>query len=171
MDQYLYMHFGKIPSDGKSKVYYNSGDFVIAELAGVSCYRCLCRDGKYSLVMHEKTPSYVFRELFWTYQETGLDVYILKGTVVGTGPDGEPLLSDIEIVDHLKIEDITSYGVDWKDYNLYGMTEKFLYVKLYDSKWKRTTQEYFDNFKGKKIETEREHPLNVLDRFYEKKGD
>lgn len=97
-----YIRFGKLPI-GKSKIY--RGDVLIGEEDGISVWECLEHNGTYRLLVPNPCnanamadiDSYLLRSHYYNSKP----VFEVEGTVVGTGSDGEPLLSNITMVKKL----------------------------------------------------------------------
>lgn len=98
-----YIRFGEIPIDGKSKIH--RGDTLISEEQGVSVWECIECNGVYRLLVPNPCnanamgdiDSYLLRSHYYTSKP----VFEVEGTVVGTGSDGEPLLSNITMIKKL----------------------------------------------------------------------
>ena len=82
----LYIRFGEIPKDGKSKVH--RGDQVVREEAGVSVWRAIEDCGYFHFLLHSDSKVFLV---------TGTEMFI-------EGADREPLLMDCKV-----IKEITHY--------------------------------------------------------------
>ena len=96
----LYIRFGEIPEDERSGTYWR-GERKPGCLDGVSCYECTPdRKLVFPSPMTEHTADTFYG--FFAYGKQNRPVYLVKGDRVGTGPDGEPLIRNVEIVEELK---------------------------------------------------------------------
>lgn len=102
----VYIRFGNIPSNGKSKIYRNGE--VVGEEIGVSVFRAVEAFGMYFPVMpKDANPECVF-DYFKFLLHSELPVFLVTGTeLCYEGHDREPLLTDV-----IKLKDITSYYRD-----------------------------------------------------------
>lgn len=95
-----YIRFGEIPKNERSGIY--AGDAgKIGEEIGVSCYDCVCEDGKYRILlplnsnMHNcATLGYLLNE----YLGGERKAFLITGLEIGKGKDNEPLLKNINIL-------------------------------------------------------------------------
>lgn len=96
----IFVRFGDLPSDGRSK------NHLTDELeAGVSVYEAIERDGKISLLLPSMTGSACVSMSGCFF---GKPFYEVDGTVVGTGSDGEPVLSPCRIVRTILAEGVNA---------------------------------------------------------------
>lgn len=86
-DSDLYIRFGNLPEGGRS---YDNRNDVLED--GVSVYACDCEDGVY------KPKGQMLQTVFGLMMR---HTYLVTGERVGTGADGEPVLQNVEIVEHL----------------------------------------------------------------------
>lgn len=109
----LYIRFGDIPSDGKSKVW--SDQMVVREEKGVSVYDAVKIDDKWHVVMPASFKcgqGVTYENLINTVSQCRYEVdyvrkvYLVAGHQIGVGDDGEPVLENVKI-----IEDITNQFV------------------------------------------------------------
>lgn len=108
--RFCYLRFGEMPPDGKSKIH--KGDTLIGEEDGVSVWECLECNGTYRLLVpnpcNANAMADIDSDLLRSHYYNPKPVFEVEGTVVGTGSDGEPLLSNITMIKKLAddIEDI-----------------------------------------------------------------
>ena len=95
----LYVRFKDIPKNGKSGIYVN--DVKISEEDGVSCYNAIIiEDFIYIIMPH--IPSITYYNLIKEYNNGSIPLYIIDGTEIGKGVDGEPLLKDAHVIQVVK---------------------------------------------------------------------
>lgn len=95
----MYIRFGHIPFDGKSKIW--DGEECIGEEDGVSVYRAFV-DGDSVYVCLPIPLNKDAADTFYSiayYQN--LPVFLVNGNPAGTGHDGEPLIKNVRIVKQL----------------------------------------------------------------------
>lgn len=99
----LYIRFGEIPLDGKSKV-YRSGQ-VVREEAGISVWRAVEDCGRYYPVLPDDYNSNTISDYFHMLLHSDSRVYLVTGDEIFIeGADREPLLMNVVV-----IKDITHY--------------------------------------------------------------
>ena len=99
----LYIRFGEIPSDGKSKVH--RGDEIVREEAGVSVWRAVENCGCYYPILPEEPNENTISDYFHMLLHSDEKVYLVTGTEMFIeGADREPLLMDVII-----LKDISHY--------------------------------------------------------------
>ena len=126
----LYVRFGDIPSNEKSKIY--RGEEEIGDENGVSVYPAFELNGNIVLGLTlpiTKTTLYTQQHLL---EYDNRSCYLVSGDYVGKGTDGEPLIKNISVIKRLDnyrikecekksaIEMITpeeSLGIDSETYN------------------------------------------------------
>ena len=126
----LYIRFGNIPSNEKSKIYH--GEEEIGDENGVSVYPAFELNGNIVLGLTlpiTKTTLYTQQHLL---EYDNRPCYLVSGDYVGNGTDGEPLIKNISVIKRLDnyrikecekkpaIEMITpeeSLGIDSETYN------------------------------------------------------
>lgn len=98
-----YLRFGELPPNGKSRIH--RGDIIVGEEAGVSVWECIEHNGTYRLLVpnpcNANAMSDIDSELLKSHYYKPKPVFEIEGAVVGTGSDGEPLLSNITMVKKL----------------------------------------------------------------------
>jgi len=114
-----YIRFGRLPVNGRSKVYRN-GEIVIGEEEGVSAYEAeKNKEGKWRIRHSYFLDGDDFSEycinslqgLLLAVSVSGKHVFLVKGDVVGYGTDKEPLLQNVEV-----LEDITEdFKIDYTE--------------------------------------------------------
>lgn len=96
----LYIRFGDIPTNGKSKVYNGEAETGIEE--GVSVYPAFETNG--DIVMGLNLP--ITRSTLHTQQALleyeNRPCYLVTGDYVGKGTDGEPLIENVRIIKEIK---------------------------------------------------------------------
>ena len=92
----VYVRFGDIPTDGKSKV-YKSGEVVKEEL-GVSVWNCAFANGVPYPILLTNFISETALADYISHLFGNRKVYLVTGDVVGTGTVGEPLLNNVTVI-------------------------------------------------------------------------
>lgn len=168
-----YLRVGKIPPDGKSKIFYN-GEYIVGQEAGLSTYEMIEIDGRYRLILPQKFSSFLLTDIQWNFSDLNKELYILSGDIVGYGSDGEPLLSDIKIFQEMKVKDFLRrsdckfYSDEYLDGVGYPDT---YYIKLYDIKWYMAGRKFFDEFIGKKIYLPNQYSESEVEHFWREKNE
>lgn len=88
----LYIRYGEIPSNEKSKIHNRAGE-IIGEEAGVSVFEYI--EGKGAVIPDtEKARDdyFMLSKMFWKNH------YLVSGDEVGIGSDGEPLITNVKII-------------------------------------------------------------------------
>ena len=99
----LYIRFGEIPSDGKSKVHV--GDEIVRDEAGLSVWRAVESCGCYYPILPEEPNENTISDYFHMLLHSDEKVYLVTGTeMIIEGADREPLLIDVII-----LKDISHY--------------------------------------------------------------
>jgi len=88
----MYLRFGKIPINEKSKIY--NGELFVGHEKGVSVYACVKIEGEYKLIFPNITASACV-SLSGVLER---QCYLVDGKRIGTGSDGEPLIININII-------------------------------------------------------------------------
>lgn len=97
-----YIRFGDIPTDQLSTIHYRG--FEVGKEPGVSVYDCICNDkGEYQIVLptpcSEGTITSLQGLMFYSKDK---NIYLVTGDFVGYGTDGEPCITNVQV-----LEDIT----------------------------------------------------------------
>ena len=93
----LYIRFGEIPTNGKSKVY--RGDAIIREEAGVSVWRAVEANGRYYPVLPDEPNKNTIADYFEYVMYCNCKVYLVTGNELCIeGADREPLLENVKIL-------------------------------------------------------------------------
>ena len=93
----LYIRFGEIPPDGKSKVY--KGDEIVREEAGVSVWKAVESCGQYYPILPEEPNKNTISDYFDMLLNSNEKIYLVTGTeMVIEGADREPLLMDVKVI-------------------------------------------------------------------------
>ena len=101
----LYIRFGEIPKDEKSKVYRS--DSIVREEAGVSVWRAIENCGCYYPILPEEPNENTISDYFDMLLHNDKKVYLVTGTEMFIeGADREPLLMDVKI-----LKEITDYYI------------------------------------------------------------
>lgn len=100
----LYIRFGDLPINGKSKVY--KGDEVVREEAGLSVWRAVESNGCYYPVLPEEPNENAISDYFdLLLNNDNRRVFLVTGDEISVeGADREPLLINVTI-----IKEITHY--------------------------------------------------------------
>lgn len=105
--QKYYIRFGNLPPKERSGIW--KSDQLIGYEDGVSVYDCCIDNGTYKLVI----PTPLNESSLYTLQGFTLynkrKVYLLTGTEVGKGTDGEPIIKNIRIIKEITKE---IYGME-----------------------------------------------------------
>lgn len=93
----LYIRFGELPKDGKSRVHI-SGEPCVEE-AGVSVYRAIEANGVYYPELPEESNAAGISDYFRYLMESHSNVYLVTGDLLWLeGHDREPLLANPVVV-------------------------------------------------------------------------
>lgn len=99
----VYIRFGEIPENGKSKIHL--GDEIIGEEAGVSVYEAIYADEYYYPKLPDNPNSSTLLDYFEFLMYSNSKVYLVIGDRIRlNGHDNEPLLGNVKV-----IKEITSY--------------------------------------------------------------
>lgn len=99
----LYIRFGEIPKDGKSKVYRS--DEIVREEAGVSVWRAIEDCGCYYPILPDEPNENTIADYFQLLLHSGSKVFLVTGTEMFIeGADREPFLMDCKV-----LKEITHY--------------------------------------------------------------
>lgn len=114
--QPLYIRFGEIPDNEKSKIY--RGEEEIGEEDGVSVYPAFEVNGDIVLGLTlpiTKTTLYTQQHLL---EYDNRPCYLVKGDYVGKDTDGQPLINNIQIIKEIdnyrvkeEVDDANGYGI------------------------------------------------------------
>ena len=100
-DKSLYIRFGDIPVDGKSKVY--NGEIEIGTEEGISVYPAF-EDKEGNIILGLTLP--ITRTTLYTQQHLleydNRPCYLVSGDYIGKGTDGEPLIKNVKIIKEIK---------------------------------------------------------------------
>ena len=100
-DKSLYIRFGDIPTNGKSKVY--NGEIEIGIEEGISVYPAF-EDKEGNIILGLNLP--ITKTSLHTQQHLleydNRPCYIVTGDYVGKGTDGEPLIKNVRIIKEIK---------------------------------------------------------------------
>lgn len=97
-----YIRFGDIPTDQLSTIHYRG--YEVGKEPGVSVYDCIRNDkGEYQIVLPTPCSQGTITSLegFMFYSKDK-SIYLVTGDVVGYGTDGEPCITNVQV-----LEDIT----------------------------------------------------------------
>ena len=93
----LYIRFGEIPKDGKSRVHI-SGEPCVEE-AGVSVYRAVEANGVFYPILPDESNESGVADYFRYLMESDSPVYLVTGDLMWLeGHDREPLLANPVVV-------------------------------------------------------------------------
>lgn len=93
----LYIRFGEIPSDEKSKVY--RGDEIVREEAGVSVWEAIECDNRYYPILPDSPTDNTISDYFYLMLNSESNVYLVTGDrIFIEGADREPLLINVKII-------------------------------------------------------------------------
>lgn len=96
----LYIRFGEIPTDGKSKVHRS--DQIVREEAGVSVWRAIEDCGCYYPILPEEPNENTISDYFHMLLHSDKKVYLVTGTELFIeGADREPLLINVKVLDEI----------------------------------------------------------------------
>lgn len=99
----VYIRFGEIPKDGKSKIHL--GDEIVGEEAGLSVYEAIWDDGYYYPKLPDNPNSSTILDYFEFLMYSNTKVYLVIGDRMRiNGHDNEPLLENVKV-----IKEITGY--------------------------------------------------------------
>jgi hypothetical protein len=91
-----FIRFGKIPENGKSKIFHKG--LPIGEEEGLSVFAAIYENGRFKLVLHRISTD-VLLALVDLMRER--NAYEVSGHVCGEGCDGEPLLDGAIVIAEL----------------------------------------------------------------------
>ena len=92
----IYIRYGDIPPDGKSKIHNKIGN-VIGEEKGVSVFEYI--EGRGIVVPDNQNARDDFLKLSNSYWKPA---YLVSGEEVGIGSDGEPLLDNVKVITEIR---------------------------------------------------------------------
>jgi hypothetical protein len=96
----LYIRFGEIPPNEKSKAY--RGDQILREEAGVSVWRAIKANGAYYPVMPDEPNESTIADYFNFIMNCNCNVYLVTGDeLIIEGADREPLLTNVKIIKNI----------------------------------------------------------------------
>lgn len=99
----LYIRFGEIPEDGKSKVHRS--DEIVREEAGVSVWRAVENCGCYYPILPDEPNENTISDYFNLLLNSDKKVYLVTGNEIFIeGADREPLLMNVIV-----LKEITHY--------------------------------------------------------------
>lgn len=100
----VYIRFGELPKDGKSKVH--CGDEILCDEAGISVWEAVKANGRYYPVLPEDANEESVADYFGFLLDSKCKVYLVTGDRIRTleGHCREPVLENVKI-----IKDITNY--------------------------------------------------------------
>ena len=89
----LYIRYGEIPPDEKSKIHNRCDNSVVGEEVGVSVFEYIESRG-IVIPNNEKAKDdfFMLSKMYWKNH------YLVTGDEVGVGSDGEPLINNIKIL-------------------------------------------------------------------------
>lgn len=103
-----YIRFGNPPADERSGIY--DGDVKIGEEKGVSVYDAVFHLGRYHIQMpHIITKQ--FMDTLYGFLKDGRECFLVNGSFVGFGSDGETLLRNVRILRRIRITNKS----DWNE--------------------------------------------------------
>lgn len=91
----VYIRFGDIPTDGKSKI-YKSGE-VVGEELGISVWHCVFANGVPCPILPDPFNEVALAD-YIGHLFGNRKVYLVTGNVVGKGTVGEPLLENVTVI-------------------------------------------------------------------------
>lgn len=96
----VYIRFGEIPEDGKSKIYL--GDDDSNKEMGVSVWECIFVDNMYYPILPKEANENSVNDYFSMLFDTKRSVYLVTGDKLrGEGQSREPLLTNVKIIKNL----------------------------------------------------------------------
>lgn len=99
----LYIRFGEIPEDGKSKVHRS--DEIVREEAGVSVWKAVENCGCYYPILPDEPNENTISDYFNLLLNSDKKVYLVTGNEIFIeGADREPLLMNVVV-----LKEITHY--------------------------------------------------------------
>lgn len=100
-DKSLYIRFGDIPINGKSKIY--NGEIEIDTEEGVSVYPAFeDKEGNIILGLNLPITKTSLHTQQYLLEYDSRPCYLVTGDYVGKGTDGEPLLKNVRIIKEIK---------------------------------------------------------------------
>ena len=89
----LYIRYGDIPPDEKSKIHNRCDNSVVGEEVGVSVFEYI--EGRGSVIPNNEKAMddfFMLSKMYW------INHYLVSGDEVGVGSDGEPLINNVKII-------------------------------------------------------------------------
>jgi hypothetical protein len=99
MPRKRYIRYGRLPENGISKIY--NKEEVIGEEVGVSCWRAKYKNGRWYPCFPKKPTQFSLDDFSWMMQVES-EVYLISGTKIAVGSDGEPVVKNAKICRRIK---------------------------------------------------------------------
>ena len=99
-DKSLYIRFGDIPTNGKSKVY--NGEIEIGIEEGISVYPAFESNGYIAVGLSLPITQTTLHTQQHLLEYESRPCYLVTGDYVGKGTDGEPLIKNVRIIKEIK---------------------------------------------------------------------
>lgn len=96
-----YVRFNKWPEDERSKKHRS--DSIVGYEKGVSVFDSEIINGQRYILIPFPVDEGLARDLYTFSTNSFDDIYLVSGNVVGKGHGGEPLLKDLEIIEHYRV--------------------------------------------------------------------
>lgn len=96
-----YIRFNKWPEDERSKKHRS--DSIVGYEKGVSVFDSEIINGQRYILIPFPVDEGLARDLYTFSTNSFDDIYLVSGNVVGKGHGGEPLLKDLEIIEHYRV--------------------------------------------------------------------
>lgn len=174
----FYIRFGEIPTDEKSKIFYN-GEYIVGEEEGVSVYDCEYIDNRPRIVLPIITTSNSLNCIDgfigdYISGDKRVPIYLVTGDLVGYGSDNEPLIKNVNIISKLEPDELFDSSYSFHDIvidNTELPSDKVYYIKINDLSWYKTSKTFYERFNGKKIISDRAlaYPDIKVEELYNEK--
>lgn len=99
MPRSRYIRYKTMPQNGISKIY--NKEEVVGEEQGVSCWKAMYRNGRWYPVFPKRPTRFALDDFSWMMQVES-EVYLVSGTQIAIGSDGEPVIKNAKICKRIK---------------------------------------------------------------------
>lgn len=99
MPRSRYIRYNSLPENGKSKIY--NKEEVVGEEQGISCWKAKYKNGRWYPVFPKRPTQFTLDDFSWMMQVES-EVYLISGTQIAVGSDGEPVVKNAKICKRIK---------------------------------------------------------------------
>lgn len=100
MPRSRYIRYKSLPENGISKI-YGKEEVVLGEEKGISCWKAKYKNGRWFPQFPKKPTQFSLDDFSWMMQVEG-EVYLISGTKIAVGSDGEPVIKNAKILKRIK---------------------------------------------------------------------